>query len=133
MNDTSTPLSPKRQMNRAIVGGLANVEATLARLISTLERTNAVLASLRLVLPDEPGKIRRAATINEVGLRKRDLSKAEWLRPADIRDIYGMSKATVSRLTSSGEVPSVKRKGKNGRMGMVLIRRADMDRFMAET
>lgn len=62
---------------------------------------------------------------------KRDLSRAEWLRPADIRDIYGISKATVSRLTSSGEVPAVKRKAKSGRMGMVFVRKTDMDAFMA--
>ncbi len=62
---------------------------------------------------------------------KRDLTKAEWLRPREITDIYGLSQSSISELCTSKRLPHRKVIGKSGRRGMVFIKREDMDAFMA--
>ena len=66
--------------------------------------------------------------------KPRDLLKAEWLRPADIVALTGISKSTVyDMLTATGDarLPSVQYKGKGGRKGVRLVKRSEFDAFMA--
>lgn len=66
--------------------------------------------------------------------KPRDLTKAEWLRPADIAELTGLSGTTVHRmLTATGDarLPSVQYKGKGGRKGVRLVKRTDFDAFMS--
>jgi hypothetical protein len=66
----------------------------------------------------------------------RDLERAVWLRPRDIREIYGISGPTLSRLCLTKDegkrLPSVKistRKGEASN-GLRLVKRTDMEAYL---
>lgn len=62
---------------------------------------------------------------------KRDLSKAITYRPSEVAALYGVSISSVHHWCRSNALPSVKINAKGGRRGTRLIRRDEVEKFMA--
>lgn len=65
----------------------------------------------------------------------RDLERAVWLRPRDVTEIYGVSAETAAAWATHADpakrLPSSYIKGRGGKKGIRLYRRADFDAFLA--
>ena len=68
----------------------------------------------------------------------RDLERATWLRPRDVYEIYGIPSSTLHELATledeARRLPSSLIPGKHGRRGkggLRLVRRADMEAYIA--
>lgn len=66
----------------------------------------------------------------------RDLSRAEYLRPRDVFELYGIPSGTLCTLCTnpdqSKRIPSSLIPGRKGNRGLRLIRRADMEAWIAK-
>jgi len=64
----------------------------------------------------------------------RQLESAIWLRPRDIRVLYGISPSTLCRLCTTDDaarrLPSVKIVGRGGKKGLRLVKRTDLDAYL---
>lgn len=62
--------------------------------------------------------------------RLRNLDTAEWLRPADVERIYGVSQMTLLRRVREGQLSSTKFTGKSGRRGIRLYQRSVIEAYL---
>jgi hypothetical protein len=66
----------------------------------------------------------------------RDLERAVWLRPRDIEEIYGLSASTLHELATHTDparrLPSSFVKARGGKRGLRLVKRADLDAYLAQ-
>lgn len=66
----------------------------------------------------------------------RDLERAVWLRPRDIEEIYGISPTSLHEMATAKDeasrLPSVLIKPKGGKRGLRLVKRADLDAYLAQ-
>lgn len=65
----------------------------------------------------------------------RDLERAVWLRPRDIDEIYSISPSTLHELATledpARRLPSVMLKARGKRRGLRLVKRSDLDAYLA--
>lgn len=65
----------------------------------------------------------------------RDLERAVWLRPRDIEEIYGLSASTLHELATHSDaerrLPSVMLKARGQKRGLRLVKRTDLDAYLA--
>lgn len=68
--------------------------------------------------------------------KARDLTNAVMLRPRDVFELYGISQPTLWRITHTGEasdrLPATFIGSRKGRMGLTLIKRSDLDAYLAK-
>lgn len=64
----------------------------------------------------------------------RDLQRAEWLRPRDIMDIYGIPSSTLHELATREDealrLPSTLIPGRRGKRGLRLVERVALDAYL---
>lgn len=67
--------------------------------------------------------------------KARDLERAVWLRPRDIEEIYGIGASTLHELAThadaSRRLPSSLLKARGAKRGLRLVKRADLDAYIA--
>jgi hypothetical protein len=67
-------------------------------------------------------------------MRTRDLAKAITLRPAEVQELYGISRVTLRNwcVRPENPLPSILIRGKSGRKGVRLIERAKLETWLAQ-
>lgn len=67
-------------------------------------------------------------------MKPRDLTAAEWLRPAEVRQVFGLAPSTVRQWCINPDpakrLPSRLIQGKSGRKGVRLIKRSELEAYL---
>lgn len=68
--------------------------------------------------------------------RERNLARALWLRPIDVFDEYGIPPSTLCILCKHSDptrrIPSLLIPGRSGRRGLRLVKRTELDAYLAK-
>lgn len=84
-----------------------------------------------------PDKVPRLSDLPPVQRKRttRDLERAVWLRPRDVYELYGIPASTLHEMATredkSQRLPSSLIPGKRGTRGLRLVRRADLEAYVA--
>ena len=65
-------------------------------------------------------------------MKARDISKAEWLRPSVVEEVYSIPPHSALRLHKAGDIKSVKLGAKGGRKGTRLYCRSSIESMFAK-
>lgn len=67
-------------------------------------------------------------------MRTRDLAKAITLRPAEVQELYGISRVTLRNwcIRQDNPLPSILIRGKSGRKGVRLIERTKLELWLKQ-